>query len=40
MREQVRYVRLDIHKEVAVSCIVNEAGKVLDRQRWGCTRDA
>jgi transposase len=40
VREQVRYVGLDIHKELAVSCIVNEAGKVLDRQRCGCTRAA
>jgi transposase len=40
VHEQKRYVGLDIHKEVAVSCIVNEAGKVLSRQRCGCTRDA
>jgi transposase len=34
----VRYVGMDIHKEVAVSCIVDETGKVVQRQRCRCTR--
>jgi transposase len=34
----VRYVGMDIHKEVAVSCIVDETGKVVQRQRGRCTR--
>jgi transposase len=34
----VRYVGLDIHKEAAVSCIVDETGKVIQRQRCLCTR--
>src|SRR5262245_11448782 len=37
VREQVRYVGLDIHKEVAVSCLVSEAGTGLARQRGGRT---
>src|SRR4029453_8940037 len=34
----VRYVGMDIHKEVAVSCIVDETGKVVQRQRCRWTR--
>jgi transposase len=37
--KQNRYVGLDIHKELAVSCIVNAVGKVIHRQRCGCTRE-
>jgi transposase len=44
MRKEVqgqgRYIGIDIHKEVAVSCIVDEADKVVQRQRCGCTREA
>jgi transposase len=40
MQKPGRYVGLDIHKELAVSCIVDEAGKVVQRQRCGCTREA
>jgi transposase len=40
VQEQVRYVGSDIHKELAVSGMVNEAGKVVQRQRCGCTREA
>ena len=36
----IRYVGLDIHKEMAVSCIVDEKGNVVQRQRCRCTRDA
>ena len=39
VREQGRYVGLDIHKELVVACIVDEAGKVVHRQRSGCTRE-
>ena len=35
----VRYVGMDLHKEMAVSCIVDEQGKVVQRQRCRCTRD-
>lgn len=34
----VRYVGMDIHKEAAVSGIVEETGKVVQRQRCLCTR--
>jgi transposase len=30
---------MDIHKEIAVSCIVDKTGKVLQRQRCRCTRE-
>jgi len=30
---------MDIHKEMAVSCIVDEKGKVVQRQRCRCTRE-
>jgi hypothetical protein len=35
----VRYVGMDIHKEMAVSCIVDEQGKVVRRQRCRCTQE-
>src|SRR5262245_16208951 len=34
----VRYVGMDIHKEMAVSCIVDEQGKIVQRHRCRCTR--
>ena len=39
-KPRVRYVGIDVHKEMAVSCIVDEKGTVLQRQSCGCTRDA
>lgn len=39
-KQVVRYVGIDVHKEMAVSCIIDERGKVLQQQRCGCTRDA
>jgi transposase len=38
VRARGRYVGIDIHKELAVVCIVDEGGKVVGRQRCGCTR--
>jgi hypothetical protein len=38
-KHSIRYVGMDIHKELAVSCIVDETGKVLQRQRCRCTRE-
>jgi transposase len=38
-RTSIRYVGMDIHKEMAVSCIVDEQGKVVQRQRCRCTRE-
>ena len=34
-----RYVGIDVHKEMAVSCIIDEKGTVLQRQSCGCTRE-
>lgn len=34
----VRYVGMDIPKEIVVGCIVDEQGKVVQRQRGKCTR--
>jgi hypothetical protein len=39
-KQRVRYVGIDVHKELAVSCIIDEKGTVLQRQRCGCTREA
>jgi transposase len=39
-KPRVRYVGIDIHKELAVSCIIDEKGQVLQQQRCGCTREA
>jgi transposase len=39
VRGQGRYVGIDIHKEVVVTCIVDEVGKVVQRHWCGCTRD-
>jgi hypothetical protein len=39
-KQMVRYVGMDIHKEIAVSCIIDEKGTVLQRQRCRCTREA
>jgi len=38
-KNSVRYVGMDIHKEMAVSCIVDEKGKVVQRHRCRCTRE-
>lgn len=39
-KPEVRYVGIDIHKEIAVSCILDKQGTVLQRQRCSCTREA
>src|SRR5262245_24153491 len=36
----VRYVGIDVHKEMAVSCSIDEKGTVLQRQSCSCTREA
>jgi len=36
----VRYVGMDIHKEIVVSGIIDEQGTVLQRHRCSCTREA
>jgi hypothetical protein len=38
-RNPIRYVGMDIHKEMVASCIVDERGKVVQRQRCRCTRE-
>jgi transposase len=38
VRARRRYVGIDVHKELAVVCIVDEGGKVGGWQRCGCTR--
>ncbi len=38
-RQGVRYLGMDLHKELIVICIVDEAGKVLHRHRDSCSRD-
>lgn len=38
-KPRVRYVGIDVHTEMAVSCIIDEKGTVLQRQSCGCTRD-
>src|SRR5262245_48478033 len=38
--QSVRYVGIDLHKDRAVSCIVDAAGKILHRHRCPCTREA
>ena len=35
----VRYVGLDVHKRVVEACIVDSAGKVLQRKRFPLSRD-
>ena len=36
----MRYVGINVHTELAVSCIIDKQGTVLQRQSCGCTRDA
>jgi transposase len=36
----MRFVGLDVHKKVVEACILNEAGIVLCRDRFACTREA
>ena len=31
---------MDLHKDLVVTCIVDETGKVVQRHRWSCTREA
>ena len=38
-KPRVRYVGIDVHKELAVSCIIDEKGTVLQRHSCGCTRE-
>jgi transposase len=35
-----RFIGLDVHKAVVEACAINEEGKILFRDRFGCTRDA
>jgi transposase len=39
-KQMGRYVGIDVHKETAVSCVIDEQGIVLQRQRCSCTREA
>ena len=36
----VRYVGLDVHKRVVEACLVDQAGKILRRERFGLNRNA
>jgi hypothetical protein len=36
----IRYIGMDVHKHLAVICIIDDTGKVLARHRCACTRDA
>jgi transposase len=38
-QRSVRYIGMDLHKELVVICIIDKAGKVLQRQRCPCTRE-
>ena len=39
VRARGRYVGIDVHKELAVTCIVDDGGKVVSRHQCGCTRE-
>ncbi len=36
--EMIRYVGLDVHKRVLEACLVDQAGKILDRKRFALNR--